>query len=246
VLAQTSASGEPAKTARLSTVGNLFTRKPAPTGNSQPPAKEKDLKPAEAARACLKTADELAQHGHRREAIMLYERAQSLDPKVQVSRFLAVLYDQENSPEAFTEFNRALAASPKDADLLNDFGYYYYKRGDLTNAEQQLRAALSHSPRHEHAWVNLGMVLGEQGRYRESFEAFSKVVSQAAAHSNLGMILAKNGHLSEAQKEFRQALALEPNLEQPRALLAYMDETGHSTQTANAAAHHPAPKKNGS
>jgi Flp pilus assembly protein TadD len=194
----------------------------------------------------VRTADELAQHGHRREAILLYERAQSLDPKVQVSRYLAVLYDQDNSPEALTEYNLALAANPKDADLLNDFGFYYYKRGDLTNAEQQLRAAIGQSPRHERAWVNLGMVLGEQGRYRESFEAFAKVVSPAAAHSNLGMILAKNGRQAEAQKEFRQALSLEPGLEQPRAVLAYLEDAAHSAQTADAGTNRPSPRRNGS
>ncbi len=244
-LAQTPGS-EPAKASRLAAVGNIFTRKPPSFGSSQTPVKDKELKPAEAARACMKTADELAQHGHRREAILLYERAKGLDPKVQVSRYLAVLYDQESSPEAISEYNLAVAASPKDADLLNDFGYYYYKRGDMTNAEQQLRAAIGQSPRHERAWVNLGMVLGEQGRYRESFEAFAKVVSPAAAHSNVGMILAKNGRQIEAQQELRQSLSLEPDLEQPRAVLAYLHEAAHSTQTADAGTNRPSPKKNGS
>ena len=60
-------------------------------------------------------------------------------------------------------------------------------------------------------------MLGEQGRYEESFDAFSKVVGPAAAHSNLGVILASHQHQAEADAEFKQALRLKPDLPQPRA-----------------------------
>lgn len=211
------------KAAGLQSLSNMFVHRAKP--GAAAPAKQKEMKPSEAAHACLVTADELAQNGHRREAILLYERARTLDPAAPVSRYLAVLYDQEGLPQALAEYNRAIAAAPRDANLMNDLGWYYYKRGDLDKAEKWLKAALQHAPQDDRVWVNLGMVLGEQRRYRESFDAFSRAVGPGAAHSNLGMILARHGQLAQAQQELRQALSMDPELEQPRAVLAYLADS---------------------
>lgn len=223
--------GQGKKTSGLSSMSNLFVRRSKPVPG-QPASKEKELKPAEAAHACIVTADELAQHGHRREAILLYERARNIDPTAHVSRYLAVLYDQEGLPQALTEYNRAVTAAPHDANLMNDLGYYYYQRGDLAKAEKWLQAAVERAPDHERAWVNLGMTLGELRRYRESFAAFSRVVGPGAAHSNLGMILARHGQNAQAREEFLQALSLDPDLEQPRAVLAFLEQPNPEVQQA--------------
>lgn len=211
------------KATGLQSMSNMFVKRSKP--GPAPAAKEKDMKPGDAAHLCIVTADELAQNGHRREAILLYERARSLDPAAPVSRYLAVLYDQEGMPQALAEYNRAIAAAPHDAKLMNDLGWYYYMRGDLTKAEKWLKAAIERAPQDDRVWVNLGMVLGEQRRYRESFNAFSRAVGPGAAHSNLGMILARHGELTQAQHELQQALSLEPELAQPRALLAYLADS---------------------
>ncbi len=157
---------------------------------------------------------------------MLYERARQLNPQeAQVSRFLAVLYDQEgNDVRAMTEYRKSLEVAPHDADLLNDFGYYFYRRHDWRQAEEQFRRAIAQSPQHERAWVNLGLALGEQERFQESFKAFSEVLGPAAAHSNVGVILAAHQRQSEAQSEFKQAIALQSDLPQPRAFLAHFEQ----------------------
>ena len=194
-------------------------------GSSKSSGKTDTLPPKEAAKACLVTADEMVRNGYRKEAIALYERARDLDPtQQQVCRYLAVLYDEVGTDsQALTEYNHAVRLTPKDPDLLNDFGYFYYHRHDMRQAEQWFRAAIVQSPRHERAWVNLGLTLGEQGRYQDSFEAFSKVLSTAAAHSNVGMILARHGQIDDAAWAFKQALMLDPGLQQPRAVLASLD-----------------------
>jgi Flp pilus assembly protein TadD len=69
----------------------------------------------------------------------------------------------------------------------------------------------------------LGLVLAAAGRLDESFQAFSKVVGPAAAHSNLGVLLAKQGRYDQARQAFHQALALDATLPQPKAFLAYLD-----------------------
>jgi Tfp pilus assembly protein PilF len=188
------------------------------------------LPPKQAAEACFATAKELQAHGHAPEAIILYERARQLNPQEpQVSRFLAVLYDQQgNDARTTTEYRKALELAPHDADLLNDFGYYFYRRRDWRQAEEQFRKAIAQAPEHERAWVNLGLALGEQERFQESFEAFSKVLGPAAAHSNVGVILTAHQRKSEAQSAFKQALAIQNDLPQPRAFLAHFEQPANT------------------
>jgi Tfp pilus assembly protein PilF len=195
-----------------------------------------ELPPKQAAQACLATAKELQAHGDAREAILLFERARQLDPREQqVSRYLAGLYEQQgNDTRALAEYRKALELSPRDADLLNDFGYHHYRHQDWKQAEDYFRKAIAQAPDHERAWVNLGLVLGEQGRYQESFNAFSKALGPAAAHSNLGVILASQQRRAEADAEFKQALRLKPDLPQPRAFLAQLDKSANDAEIQTA------------
>ena len=201
---------------------NPFVSKPQMPGEKSAPAPlEAEMTPAQSAKLCVTTAHQLAAAGHRREAILLLEKARTLDPKQAVARYLAVLYDEERMPQAIGEYQKALTATPNDPDLLNDYGVYFYRRGDLAQAEQWLRRALEQAPKHQRAWVNLGIVLGSEGRYKDSFDAFCKVLPPGEAHSNLAMLLARNGDRQRAETACREALRLEPDLPQPKALLAY-------------------------
>lgn len=181
----------------------------------------------QAAAACIETARKLQSQGHAREAIVLFERARELAPKDRtIARFLAVLYDQEgHDGRAVAEYNKAIEATPRDPDLLNDWGYYHYRRKDLKEAERIFHEAVSIAANHERACVNLGLVLGEQARYDEAFEAFARVLGPAAAHSNVGVILAGHGSIERARSEFRLALAIQPDLKQSQSFLAYLDST---------------------
>ena len=89
-------------------------------------AAKAELPPKEAAKACLATADEMVRSGYTREAAALYERARQVDPsQQQVCRYLAVLYDEIGADsQALAEYNHAVRLTPKDSDLLNDFGYF--------------------------------------------------------------------------------------------------------------------------
>jgi Tfp pilus assembly protein PilF len=186
-------------------------------------------------RACIATAEQLEQQGHHREAIQLYEKARGLDPKAtNYARHLAGLYDLENDPaHSLAEFQTAIAASPNDADLLNDFGCFEDRRGNYAEAESILRKAVAASSQSDRTRINLAMTLAHQKRYKESFDLFSNVVGPAAAHSNLGVILAKQGQIDQAKRAFEQALALNPELPQPRTFLTVLDgKTGEAVPLA--------------
>ena len=125
---------------------------------------------------------------------------------------------------AMAEYHKALDLTPHDADLLNDVGYYYFRRHEWGQAEDYFRKAIAQAPEHERALVNLGLALGEQERYQESFDTFSKVLGPAAAHSNVGVILAAHQHRAEAVAAFRKALAIKADMPQARAFLAHLEK----------------------
>jgi Tfp pilus assembly protein PilF len=199
-------------------------RPAAPPEPEQPVALE--LPPAQAAEVCLATAREMEKAGNEPEAILQYEKARQNSPKLtQVSRRLAVLYDRQcNYERALAEYRLALQLTPKDADLLNDMGYCHYERGDAVQAEKYLRQAVAVKPDNKRAWVNLGLALGAQGRYPESYEAFARVLSPGEARANVGVLQAQQGRREEARASLRQALELCPELRSARAVLARVED----------------------
>lgn len=186
-----------------------------------------NVRPKDAGKACFQTAESLAAHGHDAEAIRLFLRARSLTPKLTgVAHRLAVLYDRQgNDQRAREEYQAALRATPRDAELLNDVGYFHYQRGRLEEAQRYLQQAIEQSPQHQRAHVNLAMVYARQGRYEESFRVFSEAVGPAAAHANLGIIHAQSGRIDDAKRHLNQALALDPSLPQPAAILTHLSQS---------------------
>lgn len=196
---------------------------PEATGQAQPPA---ELPSKEAAKVCLRTAQEYEKNGKTEEAIALYEKARGTDPSTAkfASRHLAVLYDRMGDfSKAMDEYETLLKAQPKDSDLLNDLGYSYYSRGEWANAEASLAKAVQCDPNNKRAWVNLGLARGQLGKWDESLQAFGKAVRPAEAHSNLAFVLATQGKSAEAKAEYRQALAIDPNLRVAQMALARME-----------------------
>lgn len=199
--------------------------KPSAEASEAPNDEKGELPPKETARACMATAQELQKSGHLQQAIALYEKARASDPSLKsVPHRLAVLYDaQGDGTRSLMEYNKALELDPNNPNLLSDLGYYHYERGNQAEAEQCLHKALAADPKHQKALSNLALVLASQGRFDESFAAFSKVVGPAAAHSNVGILMAKQGRYDQAKQEFHQALAIDSSLEQPKAFLQYLD-----------------------
>jgi tetratricopeptide (TPR) repeat protein len=200
--------------------------------NREEPARtEPELPISQAAQACFVTAEDLAASGHDDEAIQLYDRARQYNPKLtQCSHRMALCYERSGKyAEALAEYQKAMKSSPKDAALLNDVGYFYLQRGNLDEAEKSLRAAVASDAKCLPAWANLGLVLGYRQRYGEAYEALAKAATPAEAHSNLGVILAQQEKFAAARAEFQQALSLNAELQQPRRLLAWLDQRSQAT-----------------
>jgi Tfp pilus assembly protein PilF len=180
----------------------------------------------QAAELCCTAAESLAKDGFLAEAIAQYNQARDHDPRrTDIARRLAILCEQQGDFErAQSEYRRALDEHPRDASLLNDVGYFNYQRGNLAEAEKWLRQSLQINPSSPTAWVNLGLVLGSQGRFDESYDAFAKAVTPAQARSNVGVLMAKLGRTDEAKQAFQQALDTEPDLKQARSFLSVLEQ----------------------
>jgi Tfp pilus assembly protein PilF len=187
------------------------------------PARNPEMPRHRVAEACLATAQELDQAGYESDAIVQYKKARHFNPKLDVSRRLAVLYDRQgNDAKAAEEYTRAIKANPKDANLLNDFGYFEYQRGRFAESDKWLRQAIAIDPSHQRAWCNLAMSLAQQGRFDESYDAFAKVITPAEARSNIAMVMAQLGHTEMAKESIRLALAEDPDLKPAAALQALL------------------------
>ena len=130
------------------------------------------------------------------------------------------------------EFQRAIKAAPRDADLLNDCGYFYYQREDYEQAAKLLGQALAADPKYARAAVNLGLALGKQGQFQASLEAFRRALPDAQAYCNVGVLQAQQGETAEARKTLTEALRLEPGLKQARALLDHLSDAALATPAA--------------
>ena len=200
------------------------TKPAAPDARASRP---KELPPDKTAELCQAAGEEMERRGLDADAAAQYEKARQSDPRrdAVVSRRLAVLYDRlGDDAQALAEYTKSIAAAPHDADLLNDFGYFHYERGDLAEAEKCFRQALDANPKHLRATVNLGLALGKQGRFDESLEAFRRVLPASQAYCNVGVLRAQQGKTAEARRDLEEALHLEPGLKQARAVLDHLDD----------------------
>jgi Flp pilus assembly protein TadD len=187
--------------------------KPAP----KPPAgtaakKEQELPIDKTADLCVALAEQLEKQGHEAEAAAQYERARQCKPSLNISRRLAVIYDRQGDYQrAIVEYEKALKHEPKNADILNDLGYCHYTHGRWADAEKCLTQAITLDSKNKRAWINLGLALGQEERYKESLEAFTKGSSVAEAHCNLAFILLTQNKFDEAKREYQKALELQPD-----------------------------------
>jgi Tfp pilus assembly protein PilF len=191
----------------------------------KPPREPTMLPATESARACQTVAESLARQGHLDQAIEQLLKAREFDPKADVCPALARLYAKKGLDKlARDEFTQALQAHPQDSDLWNDLGYdLHYQRGNWAEAEQNFRKATEVAPKNARAWVNLGLALGQQGKYPEALAAFEKAVRPAEARCNLAFVLWTQGKRDQARELYREALEMDPGLELARAALARME-----------------------
>lgn len=134
--------------------------------------------------------------GKKDEAIVHYKRALEINPKFSEATVnLGTVYlDLANYDEAIRLFQQALGdmlyKTPDIAE--NNLGWAMYKKGQVEEAIQHIRAALVHNPNFCQGWRNLGTLFTDQkhlDKARDAFEKYAKACpNQCDAHYRLAKV----------------------------------------------------------
>jgi Tfp pilus assembly protein PilF len=155
-------------------------------------------------------------YGQPQQARAIYEAILRDNPNQPVAhhRLAIIAASEPDVARAETHFQQSLAAGEPSAELLRDYGYLLYVQDRLPEAEQTTLQSLQRDPQNKAAHNNLGLILGEQGRFPEALDAFRKAGSEAESQANIAYVHALMGNLPVAEQHYHQALEIDPNLRQ--------------------------------
>jgi len=116
---------------------------------------------------------------------------------------------------AIPEWTRAVAMSPADARVHNNFGQTLAHAGKTQEAIAEYRKSISFKPNYPEAQNNLGIALAMAGHPNEALDHYKAALDAnpgyVEAHNNMGRVLQEQGRLNEAIEQYQQALAINPN-----------------------------------
>ena len=124
---------------------------------------------------------------------------------------------------ALEKLDRARMADPSYVMIYNTYGVLFQHLGDPVRAEQNFKKALQLHPGESSTLNNYGRFLCQRGRMDEAQKAFASAAANPLYETpsipiaNAGACSLSAGQAAEAEKSFRRALELDPNL--PNALL---------------------------
>ena len=175
----------------------------------------------------IRTADSMAKHGHRREAIALLLSAEAADPNGKpLDRKLAPLLAQEKDfDESLERYRRALQESPDDLELHNNYAWTLMESGQLRQAmraaEQGLKVDLDDS----RLASTLAAIHYRSGDRQAAFDLFRKHCGESGAHHNLALLDIDAGNIPSAIQHASQSIQsserAHASVELYDALLAY-------------------------
>ncbi|MDR3618020.1 MAG: tetratricopeptide repeat protein [Paludisphaera borealis] len=137
--------------------------------------------------------------------------------------------------QAEVHYKKALKLDPHNVKIWNDAGYSYYLQGRWADAEGTLQSAARLAPGDMRIKTNLGLTLAAVGRSEEALALLSQYSGDAIGHANLGYLLAATGQTDLARREYEQALAMRPNLDQARRALDQLSRSSQSDRMLAAA-----------
>jgi len=118
--------------------------------------------------------------------------------------------------EAVDANRKAVALSPRAADVHGNLGMTLQELGRFDEAETSFNQAIALNPGSASAHYTLGVLLHERRRFDEAEICYKQAIALepnlARSHYNLGVMLQELGRFDEAETSYKQAITLEPNL----------------------------------
>ncbi|MBF2086969.1 serine/threonine-protein kinase [Thermoleptolyngbya sp. C42_A2020_037] len=202
--------------------------RPAPPvsspSNSPSPSPVVSLTPTEQAAALLTQAQQKAQDGRSDEALLLYNEAIALDPKL-VEAYVGLcqaLNALQRPEEAMVSCNDALAYRPNDPDAQLGNGDALLLQNRTYEALQVYESISKQHPENANSWVKQGVALQKLGRSSEALVALDKGIAlfrnSPEAWRTRGAALVTLRRYSDAVIALDKALQLDPNDATAKAL----------------------------
>ena len=124
---------------------------------------------------------------------------------------LVYAYDRKGLRQlSLDAYQRALKLAPDDAQLLNDYGYTLYLRGQHKEAKELLKRAAKRAPGDERVWNNLAVVQVKLNQYDDAFKSFARAGGEFKGHMNVASALERAGRYEDALKHYESARRLNP------------------------------------
>jgi type IV pilus assembly protein PilF len=142
------------------------------------------------------------------------------DPKAaEINMRLGINYLQRGDYEiALEKLEKALQQNPNLASAHNTIALLYQRLNEVDKAEKHFKEAVNREVGYSEAQNNYGVFLCQQQRYEEADKRFLMAVknplysSAAQALENAGVCINRVPDIERAEKYFRQALQINPNL----------------------------------
>lgn len=132
---------------------------------------------------------------------------------VHIQNGFAALRDSDFD-RALTEFQKAVAARPKDVAARIDLAHAHYQKEQFGKAEAELQAALALDPKNEEVAYRLGTVYLAEKQIARAKEAFAKLLAvnpnSAFGHYGMGMVAVDEENPQIVIGEYSRAVELEP------------------------------------
>jgi Flp pilus assembly protein TadD len=167
------------------------------------------------------SANDFERAGKFEEARQIYQELHEKHPENPdyLHRLAVVNTRLQRYGEAANFYERSRLADPENVRLLADMGYSAYLKNDLATSEEVLRDALRIKPGNPRVINNLALVLGARGKIDECQSLLQQLGDEASALASLGYIHAKRGEMILAEARYREALAINPNLNYAKVAL---------------------------
>ena len=142
------------------------------------------------------------------------------DPKAaEINMRLGLNYMQRgNYAIALEKLERSLQQDPNLPSTHNTIALLYQRLGETEKAEKHFLQAVNRAPDYSEAQNNYGVFLCQQQRYEDAEQRFLTAIknplysSRAQALENAGVCVSRIPDNEKAEKHFRQALQMNPNL----------------------------------
>ncbi|HZE90069.1 MAG TPA: tetratricopeptide repeat protein, partial [Verrucomicrobiae bacterium] len=189
------------------------------------------------------SGDDPRASGIRRRLIRYYENKNQADKVLEQYRALCrlepanlqarqgladALYKQSAFDESFVEYQKALSLDPNNAAVHLNIGFIFKMKGNLEDAEREVRLADSLNPGTARTVYLLGSIQFERGDFPGAASSFERTIAiepeHQQAHYHLSRALARLGRQEDARRELQihqeimrkaEAKSSSPTMERP-------------------------------